>query len=141
MSEVTNWFGDLVSHPQAVVEVTSVDDIVAVLKNPAKYPAPVRGIGSNHSTSRCGTADGGTVIKMLGMNRILNIGADSVTAQGGALYIDIAHELKKHNLQFVSVERAVIGRRRARRRRASRRASTGRSASASRPSVRESVSS
>lgn len=98
--EVTNWFGDLVSHPQVLVEANSVDDIIAVLKNPAKYPPPVRAVGSNHSTSPCGAADGGTLVKMGNMNRILSITGDSVTAQGGAHYIDIAHELENHNLQF-----------------------------------------
>jgi len=28
---VTNWFGDLVSHPKAVVEAASVDEIVRIL--------------------------------------------------------------------------------------------------------------
>ena len=97
---VTNWFGNIVSHPAVVVEAASVADIVAILQNPAKYPSPVRAVGSNHSTSPCGTADGGTVIKMTGMNRIVAITADSVTAQAGALYIDIAQELQKQNLQF-----------------------------------------
>ncbi len=97
---VTNWFGDLVSHPKVVVEAHTVDDIVAVLKDPAKYPAPVRAVGSNHSTAPCGAADGGTLIKMAGMNKILEIKPDSVTVQAGALYIDIAKELQKQDLQF-----------------------------------------
>ena len=66
---VTNWFGDLTSHPQVVVEAASVDDIVTVLKDPGQYPSPVRAVGSNHSTSPCGVADGGTLIKMSKMNR------------------------------------------------------------------------
>jgi FAD/FMN-containing dehydrogenase len=101
MSElvITNWFGDVVSHPQAVVEAKSVEDIIAVLKNPDKYPSPVRAVGSNHSTARCGVAEGGTLIKMK-MNRILSIGTDTVTVEAGAVHIDIAHELEKHNLQF-----------------------------------------
>jgi len=37
---VTNWFGDLAWHPQAVVEANSVNDIVAVIKNPDRYPTP-----------------------------------------------------------------------------------------------------
>lgn len=98
--EITNWFGDLVSHPQVLVEANSAEDILAVLKNPEKYPSPVRAVGSNHSTSPCGVADGGTLIKMTNMNRILSITGDTVTAQAGALYIDIAHELEKHQLQF-----------------------------------------
>ncbi|MBZ5581896.1 MAG: FAD-dependent oxidoreductase [Acidobacteriia bacterium] len=102
---VTNWFGDLVSHPKVVVEAESVDDIVVVLRNPNRYPSPVRAIGSNHSTAPCGAADGGTVIKMSKMNRIVEITGDTVTAQAGALYIDVAQELEKHNLQFyVNVE-------------------------------------
>ena len=100
MPDITNWFGDIASHPQVVAQANSVDDIVAILKDPVRYPSPVRGIGSNHSTSSCGVADGGTVIRMGGMNRILDIGSDTVSAQGGALYIDVAKELEKHNLQF-----------------------------------------
>jgi hypothetical protein len=107
MPEITvvNWFGDIVSHPQVVVEANSVQDVVNVLKNPAQFPSPVRAIGSNHSTSPCGAADGGTVIKMGKMNQIVEITSDTVTAQAGALYIDVANELEKHQLQhFVNTE-------------------------------------
>ena len=97
---VTNWFGDLVSHPKAVVEAASADNIAAILKNPGQYPSPVRAIGSNHSTERCGVADGGTVIKMSKMNKILDISNNTVTAQAGAIYIDIAQQLEKQGLQF-----------------------------------------
>lgn len=100
-----NWKGDLVSHPRTVVQAKSVDDIVAVLTDADKYPSPVRAIGSNHSTTRCGIADGGTVINMMEMNRIVEIGPDYVTAEAGALYIDVAKELQEHGLQFyVNVE-------------------------------------
>ena len=107
MPEITvvNWFGDIVSHPQVVVEANSVQDVVNVLKNPAQFPSPVRAIGSNHSTSPCGAADGGTVIKMGKMNQIVEITSDTVTAQAGALYIDVANELENHQLQhFVNTE-------------------------------------
>jgi hypothetical protein len=100
VTNITNWFGDLVSHPQVVVEVKSVSEIAAVLKDPMRYPAPVRAVGSNHSTTECGVANQGTLIQMAGMNRILEIGPDSVTAEAGAIYIDLAHELQKRNLQF-----------------------------------------
>jgi FAD/FMN-containing dehydrogenase len=97
---ITNWFGDLVSHPRVVVEATSVDDIVKILKDPDQYPSPVRAVGSNHSTSPVGVAEGGTLIKMSKMNRILEIGTDTVTVQAGAIAIDVAHELQKHGMQF-----------------------------------------
>lgn len=96
---VKNWFGDLVSHAQTIVEANSIEDIIAVLKNPDRYPSPVRAVGSNHSTTPCGVAEGGTLIKMR-MNRILKIGAGTVTVEAGAIYIDVAKELEKHNLQF-----------------------------------------
>src|SRR5690242_10062753 len=100
MAQISNWFGDVVSHPQVIAEAKSVDDIMAILKDPVKYPSPVRSVGSNHSTSRCGVAEGGTVIRMAGMNKILDIGPDTVTTQAGALSNDIAHELQKRTLQF-----------------------------------------
>ncbi len=96
---VTNWFGDLVSHPAVIVDANTVDEIVAVLTNPGKYPSPVRAVGSNHSTAPCGVADGGTLIRMK-MNRILNIGTDTVTVEAGATHLQIAKELQKQNLQF-----------------------------------------
>jgi FAD/FMN-containing dehydrogenase len=97
---ITNWFGDLISHPRVVVEATSVDDIIKILKNPDQYPSPVRAVGSNHSTAPVGVADGGTLIKMDKMNSVLAIGKDTVTVQAGAIAIDVAHELQKHGLQF-----------------------------------------
>ena len=98
-STVTNWFGNIVSHPSVVVEANSVDDIVRVLKDPATYPSPVRAIGSNHSTAPCGVADGGTLIRMK-MNRILNIGSESLTVEADAIHLDMAKALEAENLQF-----------------------------------------
>lgn len=96
---VTNWFGNIVSHPSVVVEANSVDDIVRILMDPATYPSPVRAVGSNHSTAPCGVADGGTLIKMK-MNRILNIGTDSLTVEADAIHIDMAKALEAQRLQF-----------------------------------------
>ena len=96
---VTNWFGDIVSHPAAIVDANSVDDIVRVLKDPVAYPSPVRAVGSNHSTAPCGVADGGTLIRMK-MNRILNIGADTLTVEAGTRHIDLAKALEAKGLQF-----------------------------------------
>ena len=99
MAEVTNWFGNLVSHPKVIVDANTVDDIIAVLKDGSRYPAPVRAVGSNHSTTPCGVAEGGTLIRMK-MNRILEIGADAIRVEAGARLIDMARELEKRNLQF-----------------------------------------
>src|SRR6185436_20072002 len=100
MPKVSNWFGDLVSSPQVVVEAGSAEEIARILRDPANFPSPVRAVGSNHSTAPCSAADGGTMIKMRGMNRILNATGDTVTVEAGAILIDVALELKKRGLQF-----------------------------------------
>jgi hypothetical protein len=97
--EVRNWFGNIISSPQVVVEPRSVQELIAIMQNSEAYPSPVRAVGSNHSTTACGVADNGTLVVMRHMNRILNIGPESVTAEAGALYIDVARELQKHGLQ------------------------------------------
>lgn len=102
---ISNWFGTISSRPQVVAHPRGVEDIIAILQDPERYPSPVRAVGSLHSTTACGMADGGTAVVMRGMDRILDIGPDTVTAEGGALYIDVAKELQKHGLQFyVNVE-------------------------------------
>ncbi|MGH7938871.1 MAG: FAD-binding oxidoreductase, partial [Bryobacteraceae bacterium] len=42
----------------------------------------------------------GTAVDMRGMDRILSIGNNTVVVQAGAIFIDVAKELEKHNLQF-----------------------------------------
>jgi FAD/FMN-containing dehydrogenase len=102
---VHDWERSQVTHPGVVAYPTCVDDIVGILTRPDCYPSPVRAIGSTHSTTSCGAADGGTLVDMTGMNRIIAIGSDTVTAEAGALYIDVAEALRQRNLQFfVNVE-------------------------------------
>jgi FAD/FMN-containing dehydrogenase len=96
---VSNWFGNIISHPAVIVEANTVDDIVAVMKDPVKYPSPVRAVGSNHSTAPCGVAEGGTLVQMK-MNKILNIGPDSLTVQADAVHLDMAKALEAKQLQF-----------------------------------------
>ena len=103
--EAHNWFGDISFRPAVIVRPTSEAELVSIVKDEANYPSPVRGAGSSHSTTRCLVSDAGTMVDMRGMNSILQIGRDRVVVQAGALYIDVAKELQKHNLQFyVNIE-------------------------------------
>ncbi len=103
--EIQNWGRDIYSYPAVVVTPKSVEDIVAVMKDKERYPSPVRPVGSNHSTTQCGVADGGTLVVMKQLNEMLAIGEDTVTAQAGALYIDVAEHLEKAGKQFfVNIE-------------------------------------
>ncbi|HTX42994.1 MAG TPA: FAD-binding protein [Acidobacteriaceae bacterium] len=99
VNTVTNWFGNIVSHPAVIVDANSVDDIVRVMKDPVTYPSPVRAVGSNHSTAPCGVADGGTLIQMK-MNQILNMGPGGLTVQADATHLQMAQALEAQNLQF-----------------------------------------
>src|SRR5215467_9366262 len=102
---VENWERSRTTYPRMVAYPTCVEDIVQILTRPDCYPSPVRAIGSTHSTTGCGVADGGTLVDMTGMCRIIGIGNDTVTAEAGALYIDVADALRRRNLQFfVNVE-------------------------------------
>jgi FAD/FMN-containing dehydrogenase len=98
--EVNNWFGNLTSFPQVVVEPRNVQDLIMIMKDTTAYPSPIRAVGANHSTTACAVADDGTLVVMHQMNRILSIGPDTVTAEAGALYIDVAKVLQRHSLQF-----------------------------------------
>jgi FAD/FMN-containing dehydrogenase len=88
------------STPQVIVEPETIDEIVDIMRDRERFPSPVRAIGSNHSTTPCGTVEGGTLVRMGKMNRILDIAPDSVTAEAGALYIDVAHAVRRHGLQL-----------------------------------------
>ena len=96
---VTNWFGNIVSHPRVIVDANSVDDILRVLKDPVQFPSPVRAVGSNHSTSLCGVAENGTLIRMK-MNRVLSINGDQLTVEAGATHLELSKRLEAQNLQF-----------------------------------------
>ena len=59
---VWNWTREHVSYPREVVDIGSIDEISPILADGERYPTPVRGLASRHSTTRCGEADGGTVV-------------------------------------------------------------------------------
>lgn len=106
-AEVENWKGMIEYHPDNVQVVRHVDEIIRIVKDTRNYPSPVRGKGSHHSTTRCIVNEGGTVIDLSEMNRILKIDekARTITMEAGVLHIDAAKELEKHNLQFyVNIE-------------------------------------
>jgi L-gulonolactone oxidase len=102
-----NWKGEITYRAASVEEVHSVEDVARIVKDKGRYPSPVRVRGSHHSTTRCVVAEGGTVIDVRKMNRILDIDVEgkTITMQPGVLHIDAARELEKHGLQFyVNIE-------------------------------------
>ena len=97
---VTNWDGTVTTNPKLVVRPKSVKELVAVLTDRARFPSPVRPIGSNFSPNRCNVADNGTLLDMRDMNRIVEIGSDTIRVQGGVMLSDIVRILEGRSLQL-----------------------------------------
>jgi L-gulonolactone oxidase len=98
--DITNWEGGVTYRPAVIVRPRTVADVVRVVSDAATYPSPVRAVGKLHSPAPCSADIGGTMLDMTGMTRILEIGHDFVTAEAGALYIDVAEELARHDKQL-----------------------------------------
>lgn len=97
---ITNWEGGVIYRPAVVVKPQTIDDVIRVVSDTAEYPSPVRAVGKLHSPAPCSADVGGTMLDMTGMTRIIDVGHDYVTAEAGALYIDVAEELARRGKQF-----------------------------------------
>jgi FAD/FMN-containing dehydrogenase len=99
---LTNYDGSISTTPQQLVYPETVADIQAVMKDKARYPSPVRAMGSHHSLTPCAASDG-TIINMSRMTRVIKIdqAARTFTAEGGLQYIEASKLLRKQNLQFL----------------------------------------
>jgi UDP-N-acetylenolpyruvoylglucosamine reductase len=100
---ITNYDGSITASPQQLVYPEKIEDIQAVLRDPASYPSPVRAMGSYHSLTPCASS-GGTIINMSKMNRFIEIDEpkQTFTAQGGLQFIEASKILRAHNLQFMT---------------------------------------
>jgi hypothetical protein len=100
---IVNYDGSISTSPQQLVYPETVDEIQSILRDRARYPSPVRAIGSYHSLTPCGSSDG-TILNMSRMNRIIEIDHDksTFTAQAGLQFIDASKALRAHDLQFMT---------------------------------------
>jgi len=97
---IKSWDGTWTYHPKVIVTPESAEDLVEILPDEVRFPAPVRPAGSMHSTARMNGDDGGTMVDMTKMNRILHFTEDTVTVEAGATYIVVSDALKDRGLQF-----------------------------------------
>jgi FAD/FMN-containing dehydrogenase len=97
---VRNWEGTVVTRPRVIVRPKRLEDIRTILENRKAFPPPVRAIGANYSQTRCGSADGGTLIDMTAMNSVLEITEHSVRVQAGAQFGEVAATLAERGLQL-----------------------------------------
>ncbi len=97
--EIKSWDGIWTYRPAVIVTPKSAEDIVAIMRDTARFPSPARPAGSMHSTARVNGDDGGTMVDMRAMNRILSIGEESASVEAGVSYFELTHALKARGLQ------------------------------------------
>jgi L-gulonolactone oxidase len=97
---IKTWDGTWTYHPRMLVTPESAEDLVEIVTDEVRFPSPVRPAGSMHSTARMNGDDGGTMVDMKAMNRILHFTDDTVTVEAGATYIVVSNALKERGLQF-----------------------------------------
>jgi len=102
---IASWDGTWTYRPKIVAVPESVEDLVEILSDEVRFPAPVRPAGSMHSTARMNGDDGGTMVDMKAMNRILHFTGDAVTVEAGVTHIVLAQALKERGLQpYITTE-------------------------------------
>jgi hypothetical protein len=84
-----------------VARPESPSEIAQVLRDHKRYPSPVRPIGSGSSTTRCISANGGTLLDLSDMKRVLRIEADTVTVQPGIRLSELAEILREQGRELV----------------------------------------
>jgi FAD binding domain len=103
---IKSWDGTWTYHPRVKAAPESVEDIIEIVTDTVRFPTPVRPAGSMHSTARMnGDDQGGTMVDMKAMNRILHFTDDTVTVEAGVSHEQLAYALKDRGLQpFITTE-------------------------------------
>ena len=97
---IENWDGKQTLSEATPERPHCIAEVVRIVKQSGRRR--IRAVGSRHSMTTCTLADDGVMIDMTAMNRILWVDRERllVRVEAGALYLDIARELTRHDLQF-----------------------------------------
>jgi FAD/FMN-containing dehydrogenase len=101
-NEIRNYDGSIVTNPQQIARPETVEEIQAILRQPNRFPSPVRAMGSFHSLTPCASSTG-TVVNMEKMKKVIKIDTKKMTftAQAGMEMIEANRLLRKRKLQFM----------------------------------------
>lgn len=100
--QVVNYDGSITSSPQQLVYPETVQDIQAILRDPVRFPSPVRAMGSYHSLTPCASSEG-TIVNLSKMAQVIGIDSTNqvFTAQAGLQMIDASKALRAQGLQLM----------------------------------------
>jgi hypothetical protein len=101
-NQVVNYDGSITASPQQLAYPQTVDEIQAILRDPVRYPSPVRAMGNYHSLTPCASSDG-TIVNLSKMAQVVAIDKTNLTftAQAGMQIIDASKALRVQNLQMM----------------------------------------
>ena len=107
----TGRFGPRVLAKPAEVTVNDVKSLLRMMDRDANIAVPIRPQGAGTSSTGCNESAGGTVIRMTGLDRILNIDSynKTVTAQAGVRLYALTEALAEHGLELIG-NHEMIGR-------------------------------
>jgi FAD binding domain-containing protein len=100
---VRNYDGGITASPAQLVSPRSVAEIQAILRDPGRYPSPVRAMGSYHSLTPCASSDG-TIINTSQMKRVVAIDPEqmTLTAEAGLQIVEASRALRARKLQLLT---------------------------------------
>jgi len=86
--------------PRFVVEPRSSADVLAAIRFALDHNLPLVTRGSAHSQSRLAISEGGILLSMKSMNRVLSLDrqAQTVDVEAGIVWRDLVHQTKRHDL-------------------------------------------
>jgi len=86
--------------PRLVMRLKRFEDIPVVLAKSRTYPTPVRMVGADYSQTRCVGGDGGTTVDTAGLDKIVEIGENTVRAQAGVRVSTLVKALAERGLEL-----------------------------------------
>jgi hypothetical protein len=84
------------------VQPKSVEEITRILTDLARFPSPVRPVGSGSSVTRCAQTAVGTLIDLSQLDRVIALTADTVTVQAGIRLQDLAQYLADEGMELLN---------------------------------------
>jgi hypothetical protein len=95
----SNWNGSATSTPSVAVRPRDLEELIEVVKDEGRYPAPVRAVGNLHSLVPCFVTTG-THVDMSNFNGVsVDPDSNSITVGANVKLIQIRDALRSHGLQ------------------------------------------
>ncbi len=101
-NQIANYDGSIITSPQQLIYPKTAEEIQNAMRDPVRYPSPVRAMGSYHSLTPCASSEG-TIVNLSQMTQVIQIDAvnGKFTAQAGLEMIEAAKSLRSQGLQFM----------------------------------------